>query len=328
MKNKKHIIFFILINAFLLFTFILMSFTWDGKYTGQKVLSNFFFNLPSWLLMGAFDYLMIKFSSNKIRWKNETLRIIADLIVTNLFIILMYLIVHYFILSTDGNHIIRYVIPIFVWNSIIVFLIEIFMNYQKKIDVEKKLAIAEKEKIQYQYETLKAQVNPHFLFNSLNVLSSLAYQDAEKANLFTKKLSGVYRYLLLTNEYPTVTIKEELSFLESYLYLEKIRFENTFSIEITKENDRLLNKYVIPVSLQLLVDNALKHNKTTKEEPLSIQIDISDNGITVFNNLQLRSSVDKGGVGLRNLQKQYALYDKHITVSQTDTQFIVKMPYI
>ena len=75
----------------------------------------------------------------------------------------------------------------------------------------------EKEKIQYQYETLKAQINPHFLFNSLNVLSSLAYSDAEKTNLFAKKLSGVYRYLLLTNNRPMVTLKEELAFLESYL---------------------------------------------------------------------------------------------------------------
>lgn len=103
----------------------------------------------------------------------------------------------------------------------VVSLIEIFLYHKSQLENEMKLNIAEKEKAVYQFETLKNQINPHFLFNSLNVLSSLAYQDAEKANLFAKKLSSVYRYLLATHERETVTLQEEMQFVDSYLYLEK-----------------------------------------------------------------------------------------------------------
>ncbi|WP_368163564.1 sensor histidine kinase, partial [Bacteroides cellulosilyticus] len=179
----------------------------------------------------------------------------------------------------------------------------------------------------YQYETLKAQINPHFLFNSLNVLSSLAYSDAEKTNLFAKKLSGVYRYLLLTNNRPMVTLKEELAFLESYVFLEKIRFEDTLFIEID-EYDLYGTRLIIPVSLQLLVENAIKHNIATLKNPLIIRIGFTDEGIMVSNNLQLRSSVDRGGVGLGNLEKQYALYDKAIDIVESTTEFVVRVPFL
>jgi len=328
MKDKKYIFFFAVIIAFLLLIFLLMSFIWEDRYTHEKVLSNFLFNLPSWLLMGLSDYFIIKILRKKVVWKNEPLRILVGLVLTNLFIFLLSSFVNAFILMSGSDYVIKYAIPVFIWNSIIVFLIELFMYHQKQIEVEKKLAMAEKEKIQYQYETLKAQINPHFLFNSLNVLSALAYQDADKANLFTKKLSGVYRYLLLTNDQPTVSLREELLFLESYLYLEQIRFEDTFTVEVANDNESLLYKNVIPVSLQLLVENALKHNITTKEQPLNVSIHITDESITVSNNLQLRNSVDKGGVGLINLQKQYALYQKSIDINRTETEFIVRIPLL
>ena len=195
------------------------------------------------------------------------------------------------------------------------------------MEAEKKLAIIEKEKIQYQYETLKAQINPHFLFNSLNVLSSLAYSDAEKTNLFAKKLSGVYRYLLFTNNRPVVTLKEELAFLESYVFLEKIRFEDTLFIEID-EYDLYGTRLIIPVSLQLLVENAIKHNIATLKNPLIVRIGFTGEGIMVSNNLQLRSSVDRGGVGLGNLEKQYALYDKAIDIVKNATEFVVRVPFL
>ncbi|NDW08520.1 sensor histidine kinase [Dysgonomonas sp. 520] len=327
MKNKTYIFFFVLIISFLLFIFLLMSFAWEGKYSQERVLSNFFFNLPSWLLMGASDYFVIKLLSNKIKWKNDTVRIMTGLVLNNLFIILLFLVAHYFILSTGYSYITRYIIPLCIWNSIIVFLIEIFRYSRKQVEIEKRLATIEKEKIQYQYETLKAQVNPHFLFNSLNVLSSLAYQDAEKTNLFAKKMSGVYRYLLLTNDRPVVTLREELAFLESYIFLEQIRFEDALFVEIVNDESQL-NRKVIPVSLQLLVENAVKHNITTTHSPLTIRIVIGNEGITVSNNLQLRSSVDKGGVGLKNLQRQYALYQKSIDVEQTGGDFIVRIPFM
>lgn len=327
--KKKYVFLFALIIALLLLTFLLTFSVWNKMLTQEKILFNFLLNLPSWLIMGIIDFLIIKISMNKITWKSDTARIITDVFLCNLFLISLSLIINYLIKNTEIlSYLTQFAIPLIIWNSIIIFMIELFLYNQRQVEVEKKLAITEKEKIQYQYETLKAQINPHFLFNSLNVLSSLAYQDAEKANLFTKKLSGVYRYILLTSDQPTVILKEELSFLESYLFLEKIRFENTFSVNIEKENELLLNKNVIPISLQLLVENALKHNITTKNHPLNILIDIKENGILVSNNLQLRSSVDKGGVGLINLQKQYSLHNSAIIITQTEASFTVEIPFV
>lgn len=327
--KKKYVFLFALIIALLLLTFLLTFSVWNKMLTQEKILFNFLLNLPSWLIMGIIDFLIIKISMNKITWKSDTARIITDVFLCNLFLISLSLFINYLIKNTEIlSYLTQFAIPLIIWNSIIIFMIELFLYNQRQVEVEKKLAITEKEKIQYQYETLKAQINPHFLFNSLNVLSSLAYQDAEKANLFTKKLSGVYRYILLTSDQPTVILKEELSFLESYLFLEKIRFENTFSVNIEKENEFLLNKNVIPISLQLLVENALKHNITTKNHPLNILIDIKENGILVSNNLQLRSSVDKGGVGLINLQKQYSLHNSAIIITQTEASFTVEIPFV
>lgn len=327
--KKKYIFLFALTVALLLLTFLLTFSVWNKMLTQEKILSNFLLNFPSWLIMGVIYFLIIKISMNKITWKSDTVRIIADVFLCNLLLISLSLFVNYLIQGTEIlSYLTQFAIPLIIWNSIIIFMTELFLYSQKQVEVEKKLAITEKEKIQYQYEILKAQINPHFLFNSLNVLSSLAYQDAEKANLFTKKLSGVYRYILLTSDHPTVILKEELLFLEAYLFLEKIRFENAFSVNIKKENELFLNKNVIPVSLQLLVENALKHNVTTKSNPLNILIDIRENGILVSNNLQLRSSVDKGGVGLINLQKQYSLHNTAIIITQTEASFTVEIPFV
>jgi LytS/YehU family sensor histidine kinase len=269
----------------------------------------------------------------KLRNKDQIyIRVSVDLLLTALFAVLVGIIANFMlsVISPDKisseYSVIKQSLPLLLWNSIIVLLIEVFFYSQRQIEAEKKIAVFEKEKIQYQYEVLKAQINPHFLFNSLNVLSSLVYEDAEKANLFAKKMSGVYRYLLLTNARTTVTLKEELAFLESYIFLESIRFENALLVDINNKAD--LNKQVIPVSLQLLVENAIKHNITTSAQPLTVRINIANDGITVSNHLQLRSSVDKGGVGLANLQKQYALFQKTIRISKTKTEFTVQMPFV
>ena len=174
---------------------------------------------------------------------------------------------------------------------------------------------------------LKNQINPHFLFNSLNVLASLAYQDTEKTNRFAKKLSTVYRYLLTTHGRATVTVQEELSFVESYLYLEHIRFGDALHVEI---EDDLRNHHclVIPASIQMLVENSLKHNISTKKSPLIVHISIGNEGITVRNNLQLRNYVASNRAGLKNLQRQYALYGTLVEILKDEKEFVVKLPFV
>ncbi len=326
-ENKKDILLFVVAIAFLVFATLHMYRTFDAGTIRMSFLSLYLINLPGNLMMGVIDFLIVSWVYKKVEWRGNTLRVLLDLVLASVFALLLGIIGNLIVSPSNlFNFLAKYAIPLCLWNSIMVLLIESFFYNRLQLEAEKKIVLMEKENIQYQYEMLKAQINPHFLFNSLNVLSSLAYQDAKKANFFAKKMSGIYRYLLLTNTRPIVTLKEELAFLESYVYLEKIRFEEALFIEINNQSD--LSRQVIPVSLQLLVENAVKHNITTSNQPLYVRIDITDNEITVSNNLQLRYSVVKNGLGLINLQKQYTLFNKEIEIIQTETEFIVKLPFI
>lgn len=140
-------------------------------------------------------------------------------------------------------------------------------------------------------------------------------------------MSSVFRYLLLTQDKPTVELSEELLFVDNYLYLEQIRFDGT--LKVKKEyGDCPKNAPVIPASIQLLVENAIKHNINTKEFPLEIKIIIAPNGVTVANNIQLRPQIHHSGIGLENLRQQYKLMEKDIQISNDGKSFAVFLPFI
>ncbi|EKF54552.1 signal transduction histidine kinase LytS [Galbibacter marinus] len=203
-------------------------------------------------------------------------------------------------------------------------LIYYFQSEQKAIaDSEK----AKREVLSFQHDTLRAQMNPHFLFNSLNVLSSLIYLNPENANKFTKALSKTYRYVLSLNRQPLVTVEQELDALDSYLFMMKMRFENSFILELHKTPELEQNK-IIPLTLQLLIENVFKHNIATEEFPLHITIDNGEKYLTVENNIQRSNSVERGGIGLKYLSKQYELYSRTVKVEQTNETFKVRITYI
>ena len=181
------------------------------------------------------------------------------------------------------------------------------------------------------YEALNAVTRTGFANTTQDkdgyIRQALAYEDAEKTNRFAKKLSGVYRYLLTTHDRPQVSVGEELDFVDAYLYLERIRFGDALRVAIV-DCEIWHERKIVPVSVQMLVENALKHNIATSEMPLTIHIIIDSDGIVVTNNLQRRSCVVRNGMGLRNLQHQYALYNRRIEIESSDTSFIVKIPYL
>ena len=318
MKHKKHLFFFI---STISISLILIGCVYNlvsGKPMQANFMPLFFTNLPFCIAIGFIDLGIIYLTSKRLKSRSDIIRILIDMALTTFLCVFISGFVNY-LLSTSF-HLLKSTILIVPWNWIIVLQIEIFFYNLRQTEMEK-------EKALYQFKILKNQINPHFLFNSLNVLASLAYQDAEKTNLFAKKLSSVYRYLLTTSEQRTVTLEEELNFVESYLYLEYIRFGNTFHVEI--ENDYTKNhRPVIPASVQMLVENAIKHNISTHKSPLIIHIAINDIGITVSNNLQLRNYVNQNGTGLQNLQRQYALYNKRIEIRKDEKEFMVTMPFI
>lgn len=195
---------------------------------------------------------------------------------------------------------------------------------QAAIDAEK----SKKESAIARYESLKNQINPHFLFNSLNALTNLVYEDQDKAAKFIKQLSEVYRYVLDTREKEVVTLKEELSFVQSYLFLQRIRFGSNLKANVQLDG---VDGKIAPLALQLLLENAIKHNVISVEDPLSIEVYSRDGFICVENNLQKKTMISENGsgLGLENIKSRYKfLTDKEVLISDSDGKFSVKLPLI
>ncbi len=164
----------------------------------------------------------------------------------------------------------------------------------------------EKEKITAQLMMLQNQVNPHFLFNCLNNLSALVNEN-EPARKFIRKLSSIYRYLLEHKDSHLATLEEEFSFMDNYLYLQKVRFADALVFE--NNIGTPYPAFTIPSgAVQLLVENAIKHNVATMKDPLKIQVKIDDGWMVVENNFQPKPNVESTGVGQQNLIKRYSLF--------------------
>lgn len=188
---------------------------------------------------------------------------------------------------------------------IVVTIIEgiyFFRNWRESLVAAERM---EKEHLQSNLSNLRAQLDPHFMFNSLNVLSSLIRTDPAKAEKFVDDFAKVYRYLLDVKNEVAVPLKKELAFVERYLNLQKIRFDKGLLFEMHINPDHL-NHYLPPLSLQEMVGNAIKHNIISSEHPLRIEITSHDMKLSVENNVQMRGNgVESTGVGLQNLRERY-----------------------
>jgi hypothetical protein len=179
------------------------------------------------------------------------------------------------------------------------------------------------------FDALKNQLDPHFLFNSLNVLTSLIEEDADQAQKFTTSLSKVYRYVLEQKNKDLVTVNEELQFARTYVRLLKMRFEDSIVFDIPEEASNPEAK-IVPLSLQLLLENAVKHNIVTANKPLHIKVFEQDGFLVISNNLQEKSVVKKSsGVGLRNIQQRYQiLSDRKVMIDKARDSFQVSIPIL
>lgn len=187
----------------------------------------------------------------------------------------------------------------------------------------------QKENLQSQFEVLKQQVNPHFLFNSLNVLSSLISKDISKAQLFIDEFSQIYRYVLETIEKTVVTLGKELSFVRSYIFLQQIRYGDNLVFTVNLPSG-LLKLYLPPLSLQVVLENAIKHNIVNESQPLHINIFHEDHWLVVSNNIQPKISMGTStGLGQKNMVKRYALIsDKEPIFQVVNNQYLVKLPLL
>jgi sensor histidine kinase YesM len=220
-----------------------------------------------------------------------------------------------------------------VWTSVVITLvISLFMHAKAFLANWRKASIQverfQKESMTARFEALKSQVNPHFLFNSLNVLTNLVYDDTGKAVDFIDELSTVYRYVLDTREKELVSLSEEMAFVESYLYLQRIRFGEKLRVHVDVS---FSGWRVAPLALQMLLENAIKHNVISEDEPLNIYMLCENDYLVVRNDLRKKTSLGEhsSGIGLDNICKRYQmLTSRDVVVAADERYFTVKIPLL
>jgi len=285
-----------------------------------------------WNIMWLGNDWMAHIVSKWISWTDEPVRrFVVGVLMTVLFTFAAVWLVaglYYVVLDLDitGD------ILSFLFSSMVItIVISLFMHSRSFLFSWKQAAVTaeqlQKETIKSKYESLRSQVNPHFLFNSLNALTNLVYEDQDKAAKFIKQLSDVYRYVLDTRDKELVSLDEELKFLNSYLFLQQIRFGNKLRVDIKLSGDLK----VAPLVLQMLIENAIKHNVISEEEPLTIRLFRENGWMVVENNRKNKRTLpeESTGVGLANIRSRYSYFsDKPVVVISDDAKFVVKLPVI
>jgi len=231
-----------------------------------------------------------------------------------------------YIFTPDGKQTVFIAFIIIILITLLLYSVEFFKEIQKEKLLNETLR---KEKISAELNALKAQVDPHFLFNSFNVLSGLIDENPKQAQKFLSGLSKIYRYVLENRNEDLVTLDEELKFATQYLDLQKIRFENSIHLDL-KVDPSLLEKQLPALSLQLLLENAVTHNGFDINNPLHISIETKGDTLSVGNNKKERKKLASGnGMGLKNIQQRYQLQKINgFKIDDTDQSFIVHLPLI
>ena len=295
----------------------------------------YFLGYISWRLHYVYDYwLIMRFPSLKDTRKRVLYKFAINFLVMTPSVLVILFTFHafhvygYSIQESDLKY--GYLVGLGV-NIIFESLWEVIYIIDKVKD-----AVADKEQIeqlqlQQEFDVLKEKVNPHFLFNSFNTLSSLISEDKNQAEKFLDELSKVYRYLLRNNESGMSSVEEESKFIRSYAKLLQTRHADGFKMDI-EIDPSFKDKEIPSLTLQLLVENAVKHNIISKQQPVHVRIKSTPDGyLTVVNNLRkkTRSAVDSTGIGLANIRDKYKLLQREdVTVEETADQFKVTLPML
>lgn len=231
--------------------------------------------------------------------------------------------------DTAGNHISPFIIACVAAVIIFTLVYEIlFLSKERELDT-RIVDQLDRERSQAELQALTNEMDPHFIFNSLNTLNHLIVHQPQEAHSFNNRLAQVYKYFLINKNKELISLKDELEFIESYFYLLQIRHDDKLKLQtvLSDRSDKLL---IPPCSLQILVENAIKHNEFTEENPLLIRVTVNEHYLRVSNNIKPKPyAVNSTGIGLKNLSSRYKiLFHKDITVETTRDNFTVKLPLI
>jgi sensor histidine kinase YesM len=316
---------------------IVLLFMRNVPYTGKIFLYS---SLNSVLIGGTFMLalkMLVNFLDRKLPWlhhpkKRVVVQFLGTIAFSLVLIVIAILLTAFFThepLTTDffvesGFFMMKIAFAFLFVGSLLSNAVLFFKNWKEAAVQQEKL---KREQLALQYETLKSQVNPHFLFNNLNSLTSLISSNPGKAIDFVKKLSEVYRYVLDQKDQELVRLETEMEFVNSYIFLQKIRFGENLEVQIGKFPKNVL---VIPLSIQMLVENAIRHNEISDRNPLKIHINSDDKPyLTIENRLQKKSGSEGTGLGLQNIVDRYAFFsEKKVIISEGQEKFAVSIPLL
>ncbi len=318
-----------------------------NHFSGYHILSGFEYflfrlfrglslSLVAGFLMAYPNLWVIYFLNHVAPWSSKTIRrivfqlgfsVAVALVVSVTFTLFANIITPY---SEDLNGVLISNALIFsTVNILVMSILEGWIFFRQHKQAEQMAKNLQEELSQIKFEVLKSQINPHFMFNSLNVLSGLINKDTGKAQQFIDEFSHIYRYVLETIEQPVTTLDKELDFMRSYLFLQQIRYGDFLSYTVSIPS-HLLKYFLPPLSLQVVLENAIKHNVINETKPLTIEVFSQGNFLIVKNNLQPKISMGHStGLGLKNLTRRYAMISADKPVFSVETNdYLAKLPLI
>lgn len=278
-------------------------FPWQSGFAGRFLLGYIAQIVGVTLVAGGLAILFIQVSNPAIFWKGLS--------------------------TSDEDLIWKFLILIAVTVFIYKVIYTILFSYRQYAVTQIETVQNERKQLELQFEALKSQLSPHYLFNSLNTISSLIYNDPQTAEQFIRRLALTYQYILSTQHKKHVPLSEELDFVQSYYYLLRIRFQQSLTLEVNLPKS-IMTSPIPPLTLQLLVENAVKHNTITPEKPLLIYISAVDNTQLKVTNTKNESvqSAASFRIGIENIRKRYEFFTAKKIEVKDDEKFIVSLPVL
>jgi sensor histidine kinase YesM len=322
--------------------FLYLFYSVEGSFQlDQRDYRHLFFALLLSNVAGLGLFFLSRFLNRMAPWHLATaLRFFMELVVLALFTALLTLVAlraYLWLLGIRLEHFYQAyhdpLVKLLILSVVIIFIYTILdftlYTYNQYAALQIEQVKVTSTQLALQLEVLKSQLSPHYLFNSLNTISSLMYQDPEKAEQFIRKLAHTYQYIMATQDQKLVPLSEEIKFLQAYFFLLKARFEEAvhLSLELPR---RTLHSKIPPLTLQLLLENAVKHNAPTDDSPLYVRIYLSDkNQLTVSNNILAGGSrLQSFRVGLDNIRLRYQYYAQAAISVVKGEHFVVELPLL
>ncbi len=345
MKNlPRHIRYIFVISVVITLFFLLLYILNNSQLPGWgEVLGNFlwtlFFTTGLYLVNAPVSVWAEKVFPG-FDWKSFAKRLLVGIFGSSVVTLLAGGILYFIMLLVLGNDLkdsMNWLLSMKSWDSLsrliwiattiaaIFHVIALIQHYQaNKLKEQKEKVI----QISTEHESLKSQIGPHFLFNSLNVLNGLIEENPDKAQEFVGELSLVYRYVLEQKDKALVSLEEEIDFSRTYMNLVQKRYEDGLEFEMSENLPKGLQ--IVPLSLQILLENCIKHNRISSEEPLKVKVLVENDYLLIINNLQIKNQIHNStGKGLQNIKDRYKSFTrKEVEISRTAEEFIVKIPLL